>query len=258
MAHIGDIGRSGFQEAWTREDGHARRAGAPRRGRSLARGLVMAFGVLAVAAAIHRFLPADIPEPAPAPPVLPPFWASVTRPQPVFAVTGLPADAPVAHAARSHTGKAGEEDTLILGAFAAGEHARLIVERPGPEPRRAAGFTIDIVRRAAEAGVTIARAGQPVAVETRFGIAEVAPMQLVREGVARGCSVFRLAAPDDLLRMTGWLCASVPGDGPDPRLRCLIEAVALAGPREDPALTRLFAATERRRDPACLRAARKG
>ncbi len=254
MAHIGDIGGTGRDRDWHR-DGHGpARAGLSVSGRRLARVLIMAFGALAVAAAIQRLIPPAPPAPPAGPVVLPPYWATVSRPAPVFVVQGLPANAPVAYGARSHTAKAGEEDTIVLGAFAAGEHARLVLERPGPEPRRPAGFTIDMVRRAAEAGISIGRAGQPVPVETRFGIAEVAPMQLSQGTVVRGCSVFRLSAPDEILRIAGWLCAETPTDGPDPRLRCLIEALALAVPRGDAVLARLFAATERRRDPACRKA----
>ncbi len=219
-------------------------------------------GILCVAAALGLVFvglrfglvgdtpPAPTMASAPAVQAPPAEWIPIARPAFLFGLAapelhGLP----LVHGARRHR-EGGREDILVWGAFAnEGLHLRLSVRAGEPAPP-GASFFIDLVRRAAEAGFAVTRAGVPDPIATKFGTAEAADV-VVEEAAERDCLAFRADPPDTALHLRGWLCGS--GDRPADRqsLACLLDRLSLREGHDDPALRAAFAAAEERRLPAC-------
>lgn len=148
--------------------------------------------------------------------------------------------------ARQHTSGA-REDTLILGRFGDARHARLTLIQGSSEPPRS--FFVDIVRRAAEAGLAVSRNSQSRMVATKFGSMEVAPMTLVGKS-EQDCQTLRFADADSGFGFQGWLCGSEAAAMDDVQLTCFIDGITLAG-ASSPSLKALFVRTERGRSDAC-------
>ena len=190
--------------------------------------------------------PAPLPEPQ-----SPPSWAAAA---PFYTLDGEP------FTARIHP-TLGREDAFVLGAF--GEdapHLRLVLPR-GPTPRPT--FFVDAARIAAAEGLGVVRIGRTSAIETAFGPVEIADAVLATSGaseaaVERSCLTFRFGELG--LVGTGWLCGAAERPGRPAKvatgdhLACLLERLDLAPNAPtivDPALRRLFAASEHRRLSRC-------
>jgi hypothetical protein len=171
-----------------------------------------------------------------------PAWRPIPASPVPYALAG--ASAPVAAEARQHTSGA-REDTLVLGRFADFRYAQVSLVQGAPET--AGSFYIDIVRRAARAGLAVAHQGQGRTVATKFGSLEAAPLTLAAKG-EQACQAFRFADPDAEFSFQGWLCGSTAPD--DAQLACFIEGVTLAG-ATSPSLKAVFAKAERSRTEAC-------
>lgn len=138
------------------------------------------------------------------------------------------------------------EDTLTLGRFGDGRHARLTLVQGSPEPARS--FFVDIVRRAAEAGLAVSRNAQSRMVVTKFGPVEAAAMTLVGK-TEQDCQTFRFADRASGFGFQGWTCGpDAPMD--DAQLACFIDGITL-GTAGSPSLKALFARVERNRAEAC-------
>jgi hypothetical protein len=125
----------------------------------------------------------------------------------------------------------------------------------GPTERPSDRFYVDLVRRAAAAGLAVVRSGQSAPVATKFGLVEVAPVTL-SEGVEQACLAFRFTHPELSFGFQGWLCgAEIRPVAPD-QLACFIDRVTLLNGAEDSALKVLFAQAERRRLDSCAPSAR--
>ncbi|WP_243369873.1 hypothetical protein [Microvirga solisilvae] len=153
--------------------------------------------------------------------------------------------------ARQHTSGA-REDTLSLGRFGEARHARLTLIQGSSEPSRS--FFVDIVRRAADAGLAVSRNAQSRMIVTKFGPVEVAAMSLVGKS-EQDCQTFRFKDHDSGFGFQGWLCDTQAEAIDDAQLACFIDGVMLNG-AGSPSLKALFARSERNRTDACGAAAR--
>jgi hypothetical protein len=153
---------------------------------------------------------------------------------------------PVAQEARQHTSGA-REDTLILGSFGDARHARITLVQGSPEPARS--FFVDIVRRAAGAGLAVARNTQSRMVATKFGPIEVASMTLSGP-VEQECQAFRFFQRNADFGFQGWLCGSEGKPVEETQLACFIDGLALAG-GANLSLKALFARAEKQRSAPC-------
>lgn len=151
--------------------------------------------------------------------------------------------------ARQHTNGA-REDTLVLGRFGDFRYAQVSLVQGQPET--AGSFYVDIVRRAARAGLAVAHQGLGRTVPTKFGPFEAAPLTLAARG-EQACQAFRFSDADSDFSFQGWLCgASAPDDA---QLACFIDGIALAS-GASPTLKAIFVRAERSRTEACGPAAR--
>jgi hypothetical protein len=176
-----------------------------------------------------------------------PAWKPVSPAPAAYALAG--AAGSVAMEARQHTNGA-REDTLVLGRFGDFRYAQVSLVQGMPET--AGSFYIDIVRRAARAGLAVAHQGQGRMVTTKFGTVEAAPLTLAAKG-EQACQAFRFADTDADFSFQGWLCGSSAPD--EAQLACFIDGITLAG-SPGPALKAVFARAERSRTEACGASAR--
>ncbi|MEE1656630.1 hypothetical protein VB618_10500 [Microvirga sp. CF3062] len=176
-----------------------------------------------------------------------PAWKPVSASPAPYALAG--ASAPIAMEARQHTNGA-REDTLVLGRFGDFRYAQVSLMQGAPET--AGSFYIDIVRRAARAGLAVAHQGLGRTVSTKFGSLEAAPLTLAANG-EQACQAFRFADADADFSFQGWLCGSSAPD--DAQLACFIDGITPAAAASPP-LKALFVRAERSRSEACGPAAR--
>ncbi len=156
---------------------------------------------------------------------------------------------PVTVEARQHTNGA-REDTLILGRFGEARHARITLLQGSTEPARS--FFIDIVRRAAQAGLAVSRNAQSRMVTTKFGSMEAAAITLTgpRE---QDCQAFRFPQNEAGFGFEGWLCGTTPVD--EAQLACFIDGLGVSG-AASPSVKAVFARAEGSRIEACGSASR--
>jgi hypothetical protein len=183
----------------------------------------------------------------------PPPWQPIVNPVPVYAIEG--ADGKVMPAildARRHA-SGGREDALTFGVPGEVGYARLSVTR-GPAEIESGRFFVDLVLRAASAGLSVARSGQTQAIATKFGPVEVASVTLA-DATEQPCLAFRFAHQELSFGFQGWLCGSDSLAVSTGQLACFIDRLVLAGTDDQP-LKVLFAQSDRRRLEACAPAAR--
>jgi hypothetical protein len=190
------------------------------------------------------------PDPAPEPAraglqAPPPAWEPLPQALPIYALEAPSGIGRQAQAARGHA-DGGREDTLALGGPGAPLQFRLTVTR-GVSDGAGSSFYVDLVRRAAEAGLPVERNASPVPITTKFGTAEAAPATL--GGLS--CLAVRFRHPDLAFRLHGWLCGSDSLAADENHLACLIDGLVLAGGSEDAAMKVLFTQAETWRTGAC-------
>lgn len=193
-------------------------------------------------------------EPIPAAVLLapPPVWQPLIRPAALYALDGPEGKAlPVSLEARRHA-SGGREDTLVFGHFGDPGHGRLSIARGVFEPDTGR-FYIDLVRRAAEAGLSVVRSAQSRTLATKFGTVEAAAVTLA-ETSEQACLAFRFTHPEISFGFRGWLCGSEDRPVSEAQVVCLIDRLALINAGEDPPLKVLFAQADRQR--ACAPAAK--
>jgi hypothetical protein len=178
-----------------------------------------------------------------------PDWTPVASGPALYAVEKAPG--PLAIEARQHASGA-REDIVTMGRFEDVRHARLILVQGSWEPARS--FFLDIVRRAAQAGLAVSRNAQSRTIATKFGLVEAASVTLVgrRE---QECEAFRFSDGDSGFGFQGWLCEAGAAALDDAHLACFIDGIVLSG-AGSPSLKALFARVERSRTEACNAAAR--
>lgn len=145
----------------------------------------------------------------------------------------------------------GREDTLVAGAFGDPRYARVTFSHRIPTTPRS--FYVDMVRRAADAGLAVERNGQTSMVATKFGAVESAELTLAGPA-EQNCQAFRYRDDDAAFGFQGWLCGigALPADVQ--RLTCFIDAMTISG--GDQSLVALFARANRSRPESCPETAR--
>jgi len=100
-------------------------------------------------------------------------------------------------------------DTVILGEDR--RFIRLTIQRqsaaaPQQASVKPADFYVEMVRRSADAGLAIARAGQPQMVESRFGKLEIADLSLTGSQGTLTCAGVRMAGHAPQFAISGMMC----------------------------------------------------
>ena len=185
----------------------------------------------------------EIPQAVPV--ALPASWQPLVQALPLYMLEAPGWEGQQDQSARRHSG-GGREDTLTLGGPGSPLQFRLTVTRGVSEGVRSS-FYVDLVRRAAEAGLAVDRSAPPALLATKFGTAEAAPATI--GGLA--CLAVRFRHPDLAFRLHGWLCGSqtVAPDGD--HLACLLDGLVLAGGSEDAAMKVLFTQADQWRTGSC-------
>jgi hypothetical protein len=183
----------------------------------------------------------------------PPAWQTIPQPSALYALVGTEGALPHALAARRHS-TGGREDRLQFGSPGEPGYGLVSLVR-GIREGQAGSFYVDMVRRAAEAGLSVARSGQAARLDTKFGPVETAP--LVLAGAAeQACLAFRFSDGELAFGFAGWLCGSEGRGVQADQLACFLDRLALAKGGDDPALRILFAQADERRSQACAPVAR--
>jgi hypothetical protein len=175
-------------------------------------------------------------------------WHAIPSPAPFYALDA-PALAGISSALQARrTARGAREDTLTVGSLAdeRAPHLRLVLLRTvGGEGSAPASLFVDLVRRAADAGVGVSRSGRAAALKTKLGPLEVAPVELAGEA-PRACLGFRGQHADVGLRVAGWYCGPAAAPATPDSLACLVDALSLAPTAADPPLKVIFGQAERR------------
>jgi hypothetical protein len=193
--------------------------------------------------------------PAAAPHIVKPAWAEIQKPFRLFALNAPEWGRESGYAAERHREGGGRRDHLTFGAFGADRPwLDLTLYRVGSEAADPAPFFVDVTRRAAPAGLAVARMGQPKALSTRFGVFEVADFTLAPPRGASGpstrCVGFRLADAK-ILQIGGFACGA-PGKPIEPtHLACTLERIDLVSAGDDKQLRGFFTGAPSEPGAAC-------
>ncbi|MFC7395800.1 hypothetical protein ACFQU1_01165 [Chelatococcus sp. GCM10030263] len=159
------------------------------------------------------------------------------------------ADLDVSYQAWQH-GLGGRRDIAAFGHFDVGPYLFLAFYWPGEEAETAPSFFVDMVRQAAEAGISVVRTDLSVGRRTKYGMMEIAQGVLTDGSGQRSCYLFRHRAADRGVKLSGWACGT-PELPLDPAsLICAIDQTRFVA-RDDEALAALLAEADKNRTPAC-------
>ena len=152
------------------------------------------------------------------------------------------------------TRRGGREDLLDFGtlADAAAPFVRLVVTRSSGDASPPSSLFVDLVRRAAEAGMAVTRSAPGAPLVTKFGTFEATPIALGTEG-PRACIGFRGQHTEVPFRVLGWFCGGAAAPATREALVCVIDGLELTSAAADAALKAMFAQAERRRECRDLR-----
>lgn len=182
----------------------------------------------------------------------PDLWIETAGAEPFYHVRSLElVDLPARHEVREH-GRGGRLDLLSFGDVASpGLSLHLVVYRMGDEARAPSTLFVDLARRAAEMGIGVLTLGNPIAQDTKFGMAEIAGAALSVDSRERACQVFRVDAGggDAPYQILGWTCDDEPVTAPE--IACFIDHLALTDAATDPHLRAMFEAAAARQRPEC-------
>jgi hypothetical protein len=130
---------------------------------------------------------------------------------------------PMTHLAQMHEDGA-LRNVVEFGRFASGRPNLLVViERPGATGLAQRSFYVELVLRAAQAGLSVARVNAEEPLLTRAGTIEIAPVRLESRS-ARACLAFRAIDADGGMARFGWLCDDEPSRAD---LACALDALVL-------------------------------
>jgi len=169
--------------------------------------------------------------------------------------TGLP------RAIAGSDGKALRIDSLTIGQFGqGGAFARFDLRQAAGDARANPEFALDLAHEAEQAGLKIAKSGQPAPFASRFGAFEAAEAKVSGKSAAgasleRDCHTLRLAGAKLGVEIAGVVCAG-PGQAFDRRaLACLVDQLSFRSNGEAPAVDKFFLLAEPLRGQACAQAA---
>jgi hypothetical protein len=194
--------------------------------------------------------------PAAAPHAVKTAWVEIQKPLRLFALVGSDwGREPTTYTAERHRDGGGRRDHLSLGTFGSDQPwLHLTLYRMGTEEADRAPFFVDMARRAAPAGLSVARMGQPKPLATRFGTFEVADFTLEGQAAVPGqstrCLGFRLAGAK-VLQIGGFACGA-PGRAIDrARLACALDRIDLVSAGDDRELRAFFTGAAGELGAAC-------
>jgi hypothetical protein len=152
-------------------------------------------------------------------------------------------------------------DSLTIGQFGqAGAFARFDLRHTSGDARANPDFTLDLAHEAEQAGLKIAKSGQPSPFASRFGAFEAAEARVSGKSAAgasleRDCQTLRLAGAKLGVEIAGVVCAG-PGQSLDRRtLGCLVDQLSFRSNGGAPTADKFFALAEPLRGQACAQAA---
>ena len=216
--------------------------------------LAVALVLLAVAGnALGRLRDSSTKSPALPPP--PPAWIDVPRPVRIFDLAApMFRGSPLLYSARRSTAGDGREDVLAYGTPGHDTAAlRLRLERRGVRAVAPPPLFSAIASQAADAGLSVERAGLAGVMPTRFGRFEIANVTLTDASATRlPCSGFRLALDAPAFTISGLACGAPGKPLTRAALACLVDRLDLASGGDDRAMIDFFAASERHRDASCV------
>lgn len=177
-------------------------------------------------------------------------WQPVASP--AFAVSGPEwRGRDIAVAARRNVSTGAREDAFTAGAFeAAAPFLHLVVIRD-PRSAPAATLFLAVARRAAAAGLAVARTGPSSPLATRFGAAEIAPVTLASGAGERACTALRLKRPDGGFGLEGWVCGAQGQPPTAAKLACALDGLTLASGAGQATLKAVFVQADRRGSESC-------
>jgi hypothetical protein len=211
--------------------------------------LALVFSLLALPVA-QQNAPVAAPHP------VQPAWVEIQKPFRLFAWTGSDWGRELmTYTAERHRDGGGRRDHLSFGTFGSDQPwLHLTLYRMGTEEADLAPFFVDMARRAAPAGLSVAAMAQPKPLPTRFGTFEVAEFTLDGQAAVPGqstrCLGFRLAGAKALL-IGGFACGA-PGRAIErARLACALDRIDLVAAGDDTELRGFFTGAAGELGAAC-------
>lgn len=188
------------------------------------------------------------PPPEPVTFVAPPAqWEPVINPAVLFTFDfpelTLP---PMTVEARNHR-DGGREDALAISTPGNPFYLRIIIDRSNH--RNGSSFYLDLVRTAADAGLSVRRSAQATEFRTRFGQMEIAQATLARTGETN-CLAFRSATAGNVLHLRGWICGDTRYVD-ESVLACFIDRLGVTPALRERALDDFLHASNSNRTAAC-------
>ncbi len=183
-----------------------------------------------------------------APLVAPPArWTPIASPAVLFGFDMPELQLPTMSVEARTYREGGREDTLSIGSIADPFYLRITIDR-SPKQRNAS-FFVDLVRNAANAGLSVKRTSQTSEYPNKFGSFEVAETMLVKNNEAQ-CLAFRGAGLDGKVAINGWLCGEerfVKND----MLACFIDRLTTTPALREPDIEDALRLINKNRTRAC-------
>lgn len=199
---------------------------------------------------IEQGTPGDIaiPPPEPVTFVAPPAqWEQVINPPVLFAFDfpelKLP---PMTVEARNYR-DGGREDALAISTPGNPFYLRIVVDRSNRGGR--SSFYLDLVRTAADAGLSVRRSAQATESHTKFGPMEIAQATLA-QSQETNCLAFRSDTTGNVMKLRGWLC----GDQryvSENVLACFIDRLSVTPALRERSLEDFLRTSQKDRTQAC-------
>jgi hypothetical protein len=236
-------------------------ADAARLSRDDLRRVLIALGVALVFSGALVFSLLSLPVPQrdtsiAAPHVTKLVWVEIVKPLRLFALAAPDwGRGPTSYTAQRHRDGGGRRDNLTFGTFGTDQPwLHLTLYRLGADVAVVAPFFVDMARRAAPAGLAVARMGQPAPLPTRFGTFEVADFTLAGQAGAAGsstqCLGFRLRG-GKILQIGGFACGAPGQPVSRQRLACTLDRIDLISAGDDTELRGFFTGAPIGPGPAC-------
>jgi hypothetical protein len=187
------------------------------------------------------------PLPTLASPALDAGWQAMQRPVELFTLESPELQRlTYGYAARRHASGL-REDALTWRLPSGATMAHVAITR-GTDYAILAPLTVELARRAAGHGLSIARSATPGPLATKFGSFEVVDVQLANdEGGQRPCLGFRFHDAEARIAMAGWLCTPDQRTVERPQFACVMDRLGLLRAGDDKPLRIMFTEAERRR-----------
>ena len=161
-------------------------------------------------------------------------------------------------AVRDSENGSGRIDTIAVGQFAMGApFMRVDIHQDIVDKEKTSDFFLDMTRHAAQAGLNVAKIGQPSALITKFGAFETAEIRLSQtasEGVAaseRSCIAARFIDGKLALEIAGLACGESAKPIDRVALGCLLDRINYTASPDNPALNDFFAQAASTRAIGC-------